>query len=94
MVTCNSISSFELPFLPFREMFHLLCGDYTILHTRSAIDNEYALRLLSGLPDMIRSILEFRRIPDWDSSVSPEQLLTRAETFMPENKAVLRQAAR
>ena len=64
LVHCSGLASSQAPLLPFREIFHLLCGDFsnglpTALRVGSGLSGEIALRLWGALPATLQAVLQY-----------------------------------
>jgi DNA-binding SARP family transcriptional activator len=70
---CNAYTGKGDPFLPFREIFSELCGDFEPQYHAGKITRENALRLWHALPNIFQSINNYGR--GLIGSIIPEYLL-------------------
>jgi DNA-binding SARP family transcriptional activator/predicted ATPase len=56
--SCNAQSGIGDPYLPFREILHMLTGDVERQRAGGAITGEHARRLWALLPDAVRALVE------------------------------------
>ena len=78
---CNMNTGFEDPYLPFREILHMLVGGQA-MQPGSILTPEHLRRLTEAFPDTIQSLLAMGG-ELIGSFVSREILLQRMETFSP-----------
>jgi DNA-binding SARP family transcriptional activator len=78
---CNMNTGFEDPYLPFREILHMLVGGHAT-QPGSILTPEHLRRLTEAFPDTIQSLLAMGT-ELIGSFVSRETLLQRIETFSP-----------
>lgn len=85
--SCNSITGFEDPYLPFREMVQMLAGLREPLEGYAQAP-EHLRRLTSAFPDIIKSVLSYG--PELIGPFLPkESLIQRIETYGPGKRAWL-----
>jgi adenylate cyclase len=80
--TCNAYSGVGDPYLPFREVLAMLCGDVEAHWAAGAISRDHALRLWQALPASVESLLAHG--PHVMPALVPgEALLARASAACP-----------
>jgi tetratricopeptide (TPR) repeat protein len=80
--TCNAFGGFGDPYLPFRELLSLLCGNVESGYTAGALDREQATRLWEAIPSSARLVSELA--PSLlEVMVNGALLVDRAEQALP-----------